>query len=209
GQPGSRGARTPRVRCRPPVPGFGLEHPAADGAHDERRGAPVARRDPGVGQRLAGGADGEAIGARATRGARESSANLRADTTAEAVGLDQREVPDRADAGGEAFPVRDDAGSVRTDGAEAGDDDPLHADGSFPAMNRESVSNEAKCSVRSSLSSIAMPKRSSMAIESSMKSSESRPMEPSTPFGSAVDSFVSAARRGSNFRRETRIVFSS
>ncbi len=48
---------------------------------------------------------------------------------------------------------------------------------------------------------MTMPNRSSIASDSSMKSSESRPIEPSTPLGSAVSSVTSAARRGSNLSR--------
>ena len=48
-----------------------------------------------------------------------------------------------------------------------------------------------------------------MATDSSMKSSESRPSEPSTPLGSVVSSVISAARRGSNFSRSTTSPFSS
>src|SRR5438034_8772674 len=54
---------------------------------------------------------------------------------------------------------------------------------SFPTRRSSDLSNDRKCLVRSCDSSIRIPKRSSMAIESSMKSSESRPIEPSTPFG--------------------------
>src|SRR5205814_5402153 len=135
--------------------------------------------------------------------------NLGGEPAAKAVGLDEGEVADGAGATREPLPVLGDTGTIRADGAEAGDDDLCHAERSFPAMKRERLSKEAKCSVRSWFSSIAMPKRSSMAMDSSMKSSESRPMDPATPFGSGVDSVVSAARRGSNFKRATRIVFSS
>src|SRR5262249_36206554 len=58
-------------------------------------------------------------------------------------------------------------------------------------------------------SSITMPKRSSTPTDSSMKSSESRPSDPSTPLGSVVLSVISAARRGSKRRRSTTIVLSS
>src|SRR5438093_6747585 len=200
----------PRALARAaPVPRLGLQHAAADGADDERRRAAIARPEARIREGLGGGGDGQTVGARAARRARRRSGDLRADPAAEALGLDQREVADRADAGGEPLPVRDEPRAVWTDGAEAGDDDRLHAEGSFPAMNRDSVSKEAKCSERSWFSSRAMPKRSSIAIDSSMKSRESRPIEPSMPLGSGVDSVVSAARRGSNFRRDTRTVFSS
>src|SRR5207245_2326362 len=77
------------------------------------------------------------------------------------------------------------------------------------AMKRDSVSKEAKWGARSADSSIAIPKRSSIAIDSSMKSRESRPIELSIPLGSVVSGVKSTARRGSNLSRVTRIVLSS
>src|SRR6266404_8834582 len=79
----------------------------------------------------------------------------------------------------------------------------------FARMNRDRESSERNSSVRSWPSSITMPKRSSRATDSSMKSSESRPSEPSTPLGSVVSRVISAARRGSNFSRSTTSPFSS
>src|SRR5882672_6212907 len=76
-------------------------------------------------------------------------------------------------------------------------------------MNRDRESSERNSSVRSWPSSITMPKRSSRATDSSMKSSESRPSELSTPLGSVVSRVISAARRGSNFSRSTTSPFSS
>src|SRR5712671_144348 len=79
----------------------------------------------------------------------------------------------------------------------------------FARMNRDRESSERNSSVRSWPSSITMPKRSSRATDSSMKSSESRPSEPSTPLGSVVSRVISAARRGSNFSRSTTSPFNS
>src|SRR3989304_2905703 len=56
---------------------------------------------------------------------------------------------------------------------------------------------------------MTMPNRSSIAMESSIKSRESSPSEPSSPFGRVVSMVMSAARAGSNLRRATRIAFSA
>src|SRR6185436_12745885 len=155
------------------------------------------------------GAEREANGARAARRARGELGHLGGDAAAEAVGLEQGERANGAGARRESRPVRLDARAERTDGAEAGDDHSPHAAPRRLTMKRARVSKEAKCAVSSSDSSSTTPNVSSMAMDSSMKSSESRPMEPSTPLGSGVVSATSAARRGSNFSRATRIVFSS
>src|SRR5947209_4003565 len=114
-----------------------------------------------------------------------------------------------AAAAGKTFPVRLDAGAERTDDSEPGDGDGPHAPAVLDAMKRDSVSKEAKWGARSADSSIAIPKRSSIAIDSSMKSRESRPIELSIPLGSVVSGVKSTARRGSNLSRVTRIVLSS
>src|SRR3990170_3004042 len=56
---------------------------------------------------------------------------------------------------------------------------------------------------------MTMPNRSSIAMESSIKSSESSPSDPSSPFGRVVSMVMSAVRAGSNLRRVTRIAFSA
>src|SRR5262244_3616328 len=53
------------------------------------------------------------------------------------------------------------------------------------------------------------PNRSSMAIDISMKSSESIPSEPSIPLGKSVAGVSSEVRLGSNFSRSTMMSLSS
>src|SRR5262252_9108372 len=53
------------------------------------------------------------------------------------------------------------------------------------------------------------PNRSSMAIDISMKSSESSPSDPSSPLGKTVASVSSAVRLGSNLSRSTMMSLSS
>src|SRR5207247_2539533 len=72
--------------------------------------------------------------------------NLGGEPAAKAVGLDEGEVADGAGATREPLPVLGDTGTIRADGAEAGDDDLCHAERSFPAMRREWRAKEAKCS---------------------------------------------------------------
>src|SRR5262249_8601311 len=199
-----------RDAARPlPVPRLGLEHAAADRADDQRRVGAVSAADPGVVQRLARRREREAIGARSARRAAERVRHLGADPAAEALGVDQGDRADRRDAAADPLPVRLDAGAERADDPEPGNGDRLHAPAVLEAMKRDSVSKDVKCGARSADSSIAMPKRSSIAIESSMKSSESRPIELSMPFGRVVSRVKSTARRGSNLSRVTRIVLSS
>src|SRR3989304_2898235 len=56
---------------------------------------------------------------------------------------------------------------------------------------------------------MTMPNRSSIAMESSIKSSESSPSDPSSPFGRVVSMVMSAVRARSNLRRATRIALSA
>src|SRR5207249_3737778 len=146
---------------------------------------------------------------RAPRRAADPVGHLGGDPAPKTFGLDERDRTDRTDARAQAVPVRLGADAERAHDSETGDRDSSHAASVLAVMKRASVSNDRKCLVRSCDSSITIPKRSSIAIDSSMKSSESRPIEPSTPFGSVVSSVMSAARRWSNLRRVTRIVRSS
>src|SRR5215470_4434979 len=76
-------------------------------------------------------------------------------------------------------------------------------------MYSTSVPSERKCGARSCASSITNPKRSSMPIESSMKSSESSPSDPSTSLGSTVARDSSGSRLGANLSRSTMMSLSS
>src|SRR5262249_36828067 len=171
---------------------------------DQRRVGALGAPDARVVERLARRREREAIGPRAPARAAERVRNLGGDLAAKAVGLDQGDRPDRADTAADAFPVRLDAGGERADDSESRDGDRLHAPAVLDAMKRDRVSNDVKWGARSADSSIAMPNRSSIAVDSSMKSSESRPIELSMPLGKVVSRVKSTARRGSNLSRVTR-----
>src|SRR5207245_357964 len=205
GRPGRRA--TPAEAL--PVPPARRQPPAADRADDKRRLGALDTREPGVLQRFARGGERQAIGPRAPQRAAKPVGHFGGDPAPKAFGLDERDRTDRAGARAQAVPVRLDARAERAHHSETTDRDPSHRASVLAVMKCASVSNDRKCLVRSCDSSIRIPKRSSTAIESSMKSSESRPIEPSTPFGRVVSSVMSAARRGSNLSRDTRIVFSS
>src|SRR5215471_1477878 len=69
--------------------------------------------------------------------------------------------------------------------------------------------NDSKCASSSCVSSMTKPNRSSIAIDISMKSSESSPSDPSIPLGKTVARVRSEVRLGSNLRRSTKMSLSS
>src|SRR5215468_9155020 len=79
----------------------------------------------------------------------------------------------------------------------------------WSVMYAASAPNDSKCVSSSCDSSMTKPNRSSMAIDISMKSSESSPSEPSIPLGKTVARVSSEVRLGSNFRRSTMMSLSS
>src|SRR5262249_11868916 len=176
---------------------------------ESARLAPARPATPGIVEGRVRGRERESIGARPPSGTAQRVRHLGADAAAEAFGVDQGDRTDRARAAADALPEGLDAGAERADDPQTGDGDGLHAPSVLEAMKRDSVSNDVKWGARSCDSSIAIPKRSSIAIDSSMKSSESRPIELSMPLGKVVSRVKSTARRGSNLSRVTRIVLSS
>src|SRR5262245_48600827 len=76
-------------------------------------------------------------------------------------------------------------------------------------MYATSAPNDSKCVSSSCVSSMTKPNRSSMAIDISMKSSESSPSDPSIPLGKTVARVSSEVRLGSNLRRSTMMSLSS
>src|SRR5262249_54015883 len=192
-----------------PVPALGFQHATADGADDERGAPALDHAEAGIVDGFTGGRQRQAIRTRAATRFGDRGGHLGGDPTAKAFGLDQRDRTDRARPRSHTFPVRLQAGTEGADDPEARDDDAPHVRVARSAMNTHSVWNEAKCGARSWASSITRPKRSSMASDSSMKSSESSPTDPSTPFGSGVSRVTSDTRCGSKRSRVTKIVRSS
>src|SRR5262249_8257654 len=205
----ARATRGGAWRAPPPSPHRALALAAADRAQDQRGAGALGAADPGLAERPARRRERESIGARPPRRAAQRVRHLGADAAAEAFGVDQGDRADRARAAADALPEGLDAGAERADHPQTGDGDRLHAPAVLDAMKRDRVSNDVKWGARSCDSSIAIPKRSSIAIDSSMKSSESRPIELSMPLGKVVSRVKSTARRGSNLSRVTRIVLSS
>src|SRR5262249_30727792 len=72
-----------------------------------------------------------------------------------------------------------------------------------------SAPNDSKWVSSSCVSSMTKPNRSSMAIDISMKSSESSPSDPSIPLGRTVARVSSEVRLGSNLSRSTMMSLSS
>src|SRR5206468_13124483 len=137
--------------------------------HDQRGAGAPRPPAPGVVQRLAGRGEGHPVRPRAAPRARDAGRHLGGDPATEARGVDQGDRTDGAAAAADPFPEGFDAGPERADDAEPGDGDGLHAPAVLEAMQRDEVSNDAKCGARSPASRITMPKRSSIAIASSMK----------------------------------------
>src|SRR5207249_6303341 len=169
----------------------------------------LGRVEPGVVDGFPGRRQCEAIGPRAAERPGHGIGHLGGDPAAKAFGLDERDRTDGARPGPHAFPVRFRAEPERAHHAEARDDDAPHVRVARSAMKAHSVRKDVKCGARSWASSITSPKRSSMASESSMKSSESSPTDPSTPFGSGVSRVTSDTRCGSKRSRVTKIVLTS
>ena len=146
-QDGAKGVhRSRRDAAAPgvPVPRFGLQHAATNGADDERRALSLGGAEPGVVDRFTSRGQGQAIGARAAWRPGHRIGHLGGDPAAEAVGLDQRDRTDRARPRAHAFPVGLHTGPEGADGAEAGDDDALHVVVARSAMKWHSVWNVAK-----------------------------------------------------------------
>src|SRR2546428_208872 len=154
---------------------------------------------------------GQAVGAgappRGTERGHHLGGYLGADPGAEACGVYRGQGTDRAGSMREPGPEGLGAGPVGADHAQPADHHAGHA--VLERIQRERLSRERNSSARSWPSSMTMPKRSSMATESSMKSSESSPREPSMPLGRVVSAVISAARRGPNFNRSTMMALSS
>src|SRR5215470_6829021 len=150
-----------------PVPRLRFQHPAADRADDQCGLVPFDAAEPGVIERLDGGAEREGVRARtAGRGARRLW-HLARDAAAEAVGIDEAQRANGAGARRQPGPVRFHTDAERAHGAEPGDDDAPHAVPSRPAMKRDRESKDAKWAVKSSDSSMTTPNFSSMAMDSS------------------------------------------
>src|SRR5215475_8533716 len=79
----------------------------------------------------------------------------------------------------------------------------------WSVMYETSAPIDSKWASSSCDSSMTKPNRSSMAIDISMKSSESSPSDPSIPLGKTVARVSSEARLGSNLSRSTMMSLSS
>src|SRR5215470_3957084 len=79
----------------------------------------------------------------------------------------------------------------------------------WSVMYATSAPTDSKWASSSCDSSMTKPNRSSMAIDISMKSSESSPSDPSIPLGKTVARVSSEARLGSNLSRSTMMSLSS
>ena len=140
---GVRGREARRQRSRQgsgdtpsalPVPRLGFQHPAAYRADDQRGLGAVGAADPGVVQRLPRGGEGQSVGPRPAGRAADAVRHLGGDPAAEALGVDQGDRADRADAAADPLPVRLDASAERADDPEPRDGDGPHAPAVLDAM---------------------------------------------------------------------------
>ena len=110
-----------------PVPCFGFQHPSADRTHDQRGLRTLSANDPGVVQRFARGGKGQSVGPRAPCRAADAGRHLGRDPATEALGVDQGDRSDGADAATDPLPVGLHAGPERADDPEPRDGYGLHA----------------------------------------------------------------------------------